>query len=150
MNLSEHFTFEELTSSDYAIRHSINNVPTDQDVVANLHTLAQGLERVRQLIGMPLHVSSGYRCPKLNASIGGSKTSAHMRGLAADIVVAGFEPIDICRMLEAHQEDIGYDQVIQEGSWTHVAFADPEDSPRGEILTAHFGQGGVTYTRGLA
>lgn len=144
------FTVEELCHSDTAFRKGIDNTP-DADVLANLDILMAGLERVRKLLGHPMYINSGYRGPKLNAAIGGSKTSAHMKGLAADFVCPGFgPPLEICQLLQAHAEEIRFDQIIQEGTWVHIAFADVDQKPRGEILTAHFSNGGVTYSRGLA
>lgn len=143
------FTIEELCHSDTAIRKGIDNKP-DAEALANLEILMAGLERVRKLLGHPMYINSGYRGPKLNAAIGGSKTSAHMKGLAADFVCPGFgSPLEICRVLKTHADDIQFDQIIQEGTWVHIAFADVDQPPRGEILTAHFSNGGVTYSRGL-
>lgn len=144
------FTIEELCHSDTATRKGIDNSP-DAEALANLDILIAGLERVREVLGKPMHINSGYRGPKLNAAIGGSKTSAHMKGLAADFVCPQFgTPLEICKALQAHAEEIRFDQIIQEGTWVHVAFADVDQIPRGEILTANFHNGGVTYSRGLA
>lgn len=147
MQLSEHFTLEELTRSDVAMRRTIDNTPPAV-IVANLQMLAAGLERVRSAIGnLAIHVNSGYRCPALNLAIGGAKDSAHMQGRAADIVCPEFgTPLQIAEALIQQKLLIGFDQIIQEGDWLHVAFS---DSPRFDVLTAHFGTGGAIYTRGL-
>lgn len=152
MNLSENFTLAELTSSDYAERHGINNVPTDPEVLENLHILANGLERVRAALdGRAIFVNSGYRSPKLNTAIGGSKNSAHMKGLAADIRVAGLTPREACVILSSKMEDLAIHQLIFEGTWSHVAFADVDESPRHEVLTAVFKPGQPTkYVTGVA
>jgi zinc D-Ala-D-Ala carboxypeptidase len=145
--LTQHFSLDELTFSETAVRRGIDNTP-DADVFANLQMLAAGLERVRAILGHSIHVSSGYRSPKLNSAIGGSKSSQHMQGLAADFTCPEFgSPLDVCIALEHERGYIGYDQLIQEGRWTHISFS---DSPRGEVLTAHFGGGGVTYSTGLS
>lgn len=145
MNLTEHFTLEELLASDYALRHGIDNNPADPDVLENLHVLANGLERVKAALdGLPVMVNSGYRSPKVNAGVGGSKTSAHLRGLAADIVVPGMTPREVCIAL-SDADWIGFDQVIFEGTWTHVAFAEVDEKPRGKVLTAVFRKGQPTY-----
>lgn len=150
MKLSQHFTLAELTGSDYAVRHGIDNVP-DGAILDNLSTLAQGLERVRALLVAPMFISSGYRCPELNAALKGARRSAHLRGLAADFVAPGFgSPLAICRRLEAEAAYLNFDQLIQEGRWVHIAFPEISESPRLEVLTAHFGPGGTTYTKGLA
>ncbi|OGT54233.1 MAG: peptidase M15 [Gammaproteobacteria bacterium RIFCSPHIGHO2_12_FULL_63_22] len=147
MQLSQHFTLDELTRSDYAIRHGIDNTPS-AEVLANIGMLAAGLEGVRAVLAVPVHVSSGYRCAKLNSAIGGSKSSAHMQGLAADFTCPQFgTPADVARVLVESKLRIGFDQLILEGRWVHVSFS---DEPRYEVLTAHFGNGPTTYTKGIA
>jgi zinc D-Ala-D-Ala carboxypeptidase len=148
MNLTEHFTLAELTGSDYAIRHGINNTSSDHEILANLHILAQGLERVRHIFMLPLIVSSGYRSPRVNAGVGGSKTSAHLRGLAADFIVPGVSQIEVCRLL-ADKPEIGFDQLIYEGRWCHISFPEPEHDPAGIVLTATFHGGKATYSKGI-
>jgi hypothetical protein len=147
MQLTEHFSLEELTVSDFAVRHQIDNSPP-ADVVDNLRVLAEGLERVRDVLGgRPIHVNSGYRCKELNTALKGAADSMHMRGLAADIVCPQFgAPLDVCRAIAA--ADFPTDEIIHEfGQWTHVAFAAPNTAPRGKRLTiAHDGRG---YQPGL-
>ena len=143
-----HFTVAELTHSDTAIRKGIDNTP-DADVLANIYILINGLEKVREALGHPMRINSGYRSPKLNAAIGGAKTSSHMKGLAADFTCSNFgTPLDICRHLVT--TDIPYHQLIQEGTWVHIAFPDVDELPKREVLTAHFTGGKVSYTKGLA
>lgn len=150
MNLSNHFTLEELTNSEYATRKGIDNTPSPE-VCANLQVLANGLERVRALIGGPMRISSGYRSPKLNSAIGGATDSYHLRGLAADFTCPAYgSPKDIAECIADHEDAIGFDKLIYEGTWVHVQFPDAEDAPRGDILTAHFNGGRATYTKGIA
>jgi zinc D-Ala-D-Ala carboxypeptidase len=145
-----HFKLDELTHSDTAIRKGIDNTP-DADSLANLRDiLLPGLERVRSLLGVPMIVSSGYRGAKLNAAIGGSAKSKHMKGLACDFTAPHFgDPLAVCKYLMTRHKLINYDQLINEGRWIHIGFADVDDDPRGEVLTAHFDNGSVTYTKGL-
>lgn len=144
MNLSDHFTLEELTASSVALRKGIPNVPNDEQI-ANLTVLAQTLERIRDLLG-PIHIDSAFRSPKVNSAVGGSLTSAHLDGYAADIVCPGFgTPEEVCQAIES--SGIPFDQLIYEGSWTHIS-VDPK--MRQEVLTAHFAGGKVTYTEGVA
>jgi hypothetical protein len=151
MMLTANFSLAELTRSAYAIRHGINNQPTDADVLENLHTLAAGLERVRQVLGRPIHVSSGYRSPKVNSGVGGSKTSAHMSGLAADIVLPGMSAREVCLKIQEAAAFVGFDQLIFEHSWTHVGFPDVNEQPRMIAMTAVFKPGQhTTYLKGLA
>jgi hypothetical protein len=144
VNLTDHFTLQELTFSSTAVRLGIDNTP-GEEIVAHLRFLAQGLERVRALLGHPMHIDSGYRCEALNAAVKGSNTSAHMRGYAADFVCAAYgEPLRIVQTIT--RSDIAFDQCIQEGTWVHLSF-DPR--MRREVLTAHFGARGTTYTAGV-
>lgn len=144
MNLSPHFTVEELTFSSTAQRLGIDNTPTDT-VLKNLYRLASCLEVVRAIVGgEPIHIDSGYRSPELNRAVGGAKTSAHLDGIAADFTCPQFgTPADIVKAIQG--ADLGYDQMILEGTWVHISF-DPR--MRMEILTAHFGPLGTTYTQG--
>jgi len=150
MNLTPHFTREELEFSQTAVRKGINNsVP--EHLEENLAALAAVLEQVRSVLnGKPMRITSGYRSPKLNGVIpGSSKTSAHTKALAADFVCPDFgTPLEICRALAA--SNIVFDQIIEEGTWVHVAVAASGEKPRREILTAHFSHGKVRYSKGLA
>jgi hypothetical protein len=135
MNLSAHFSIDELVRSDYAARHNIDNSP-DAEVLSNLYMLAAGLERVRDVIGHPIHVSSGYRCPKLNTAIGSKPSSQHLLGLAADFTCPGLgTPEDVVVAILERKQVIDYDQMILEypgrGGWVHISFS---DSPRRQAL----------------
>jgi zinc D-Ala-D-Ala carboxypeptidase len=145
VRLSPHFTLWEFTRSSTAARLGIDNEPT-AEAFANLATLAQGLEEVRELLGHPMRIDSGYRCEALNSAVRGSKNSAHMRGLAADFVCPAFgEPIDIVRAIQA--SPIKFDQCIEEGAWVHISFA---PDLRRQVLTAHFGPQGTIYSQGVS
>jgi hypothetical protein len=149
--LTRHFSLSELIRSQTALRRGIDNYP-NASALANLRNiLAPGLQRVRDLLGAPMHITSGYRSPTLNTIIGGSLTSQHTLGLAADFVAPGFgSPRAVARYIAGHP-DIEYDQVIYEGTWVHLSFAGPAARARREPLTAHFTQaGGVTYSHGIA
>lgn len=146
MQLTPHFSLEELTRSSTAERRGIDNTPSPS-IMANLMIVAEGLEKVRA--ALPIHntaiiVDSGYRSMALNAAIGGAKNSAHTRGLAADIWTHAMTNEELIRRILG--SGINFDQLILEGSWVHISF-DPR--MRQEVLTAHFAGGGVTYTEGL-
>ena len=152
MQLTPHFTLEELVHSSVADWRGIDNSPT-QDIVATLTKTAQGLERIRGVLGVPMIISSGYRCPALNAAVGGAHDSQHVLGQAADFTApqAG-DPLTVCKIIVAHRDLIMFDQLIYEGRpdgvrWAHVSFA---PVPRLDIFTAHFNGGRATYTEGLA
>ena len=121
-NLSEHFTLEEATFSDTAVRQGINNQP-DAKQLENMKTAAQGMEKVRALLGKGIHVNSWLRLPEVNVAVGGSKISSHMDGWAIDFTCAGFgDPLAVCKAIEA--SGIKFDQMIHEyGRWTHISFA---------------------------
>jgi hypothetical protein len=135
MQLSEHFSLEELTFSDTAARHGIDNVPTDDETLNNLTRLAKELENVRQLLGFPIHINSAFRSLSVNALVGSKPTSYHTKGLAADIVCPQFgTPKDIVQKII--DSDIEYDQIIWEfNSWCHIGFAQEGQEPRKQKLT---------------
>ena len=125
MQLSEHFSFEELTASEVAARHRIDNTPPIS-FDANLRHLAEGLEDVRAILGdHPMHITSGYRCHALNKLVNGQWESAHLQGLAADFICPAFgPPRKVCQAIVA--SGLNYQQVILEfHAWTHIAFPRP-------------------------
>lgn len=140
--LTEHFYLEEFTQSDYALRHGIRNIPSPK-VKQNLQVLANGLEQVRDLLGNPIFIKSGYRGIDLNRAIGGVTNSAHVTGYAADFVCHSYgTPEQITDAIM--KSDIEYDQLICEGTWVHISF-DPKQ--RNQTLRALFDQRGkATYT----
>lgn len=146
--LTDHFSLAEMTASETAARKGIDNTPSPA-IIKNLTRTAQLLERVRVLLGSkPILVSSGYRSPTLNAAVGGSKSSAHIQGLAADFICPGFgTPLEICQRLESL--GVEFDQLIQEGTWVHIGLAAEGVKSRRQVLTAKFGEGAATYRSGL-
>jgi len=149
IQLSPHFKLTEFTNSYTATRFGIDNTPSDT-VLVNLHNLAAALEEVRILLGNnPIRISSGYRTPKLNAQVGGSKTSAHMRGLAGDFTCDGYgNPLVICKKIA--NSKLNYHQLINEGTWVHLAISPAGVEPRRENLRAIFNNGRVYYQRDFA
>ena len=144
MNLSQHFTFEEAVLSQTATRKGIDNTPSPE-IEANMIEAASRLEEVRDLLDAPILVSSWFRCMKLNSAIGGSSTSAHVQGWAIDFTAPQFgTPQDVCLKIQA--SGITFDQLIFEGTWTHISF-DPK--LRMQVMTAHFVGGRTTYTQGI-
>lgn len=125
MKLSSHFTLAEFTASQTASRLGIDNAPTPE-ALENLRYVAQGLEGIRILLGVPIIVSSGYRCLDLNRAIGSKDSSQHVKGQAVDFTAPGFgSPRAVMdRLLDA---GIEYDQAILEfasngGGWLHMSF----------------------------
>lgn len=139
MQLTPHFRLEEFTASAIAAELGIDNTPYLTGVRDNLLLLALALEQIRIGIGRPISISSGYRCPRLNRAVGGSITSVHPDGLAADCNAAGITTFDLCRYIEANI--IGFDQLIHEVDlkndrrWCHFAIGRPGAMIRQESLT---------------
>ena len=133
MNLTAHFSLAEFTASDTASRLGIDNDAPDE-LLPVLTRTAQGMERIRTMLGHPVHINSAYRSPKLNAAVGSKPTSQHLRGEAVDFVCPGYgSPAKICRLLQPLMVDLAIDQLILEyGRWVHVSFT---DKPRHLALT---------------
>ena len=92
MQLSKNFTLEECISSRTAERMGIDNVPKDEAVIENMRALClEVLQPLRDYVGAPIHINSGYRCKALNEAVGGVKNSQHCVGEAADIRIASLE-----------------------------------------------------------
>jgi zinc D-Ala-D-Ala carboxypeptidase len=134
MNLTPHFTLEELTASETAERNGWDNSPNDQEL-ANLTRLADFLEQVKVVLnGKPIIISSGLRTKKVNDAVGSKDTSQHRLGCAADFRVPGMMPDQVVKAIVA--SGIGYDQVIREfDRWTHISVPNSVDtSPRRQAL----------------
>jgi uncharacterized protein YcbK (DUF882 family) len=127
MNLSPHFTLDELTHTDH---REIDNSPTQAEI-DNLQQLANFLEEVKTVLGgKPIMISSGFRCKALNDAVGSKDTSQHRTGFAADFRVPGMTPDEVVRAVVA--SGIGYDQIIREfDRWTHISVS---DKPRKQAL----------------
>lgn len=151
MNLSENFTLKELTKSDTAMRLGLDNTP-DDEALENLKTLCEKvLQPVRDNFGR-VTVNSGYRSPESNAAVGGSKTSDHCKGMAADIEVDGVSNPDLAQWI---MDNLEYTQLILEfytqgqpnSGWVHVSY-DPNNLKNQE-LTAVKVAGKTQYLNGL-
>jgi len=120
MQLSEHFTLDEATYSETAVRLGINNQPSTLQLENMKHAAAQ-LEQLRVAVG-PLRINSWLRLPDVNVAVGGSKVSSHMDGWAIDVSSSSLTPIQLCHKVE--ELGIKFDQMIHEfGRWMHISFA---------------------------
>jgi hypothetical protein len=131
VNLSEHFTLEELTVTSH---RQFDNTPKASEL-ANLMRVAALLEQVKTLLGgKPVMINSGFRSKQVNDSVGSKDTSQHRIGCAADIRVPGMTPKQVVESIIA--SDIPYDQVIREfDSWTHISVPNTTtDKPRRQAL----------------
>ena len=134
MRLSEHFTLEEMTRSQLAVRHGIINKPNDIQL-ENLKTLAKGMELVRtKLDSLPIDISSGFRCEALNDLLGSKRTSQHIMGLACDWTCDRYAHVG--RVFEVVAESsIPFDQLILEyNSWIHISFPEEGAETRRQVL----------------
>jgi hypothetical protein len=140
MKLTEHFSLEELTSSETAERNNWDNTPNASEI-SNLIRLAGMLEQVRSLIGKPIMINSAFRSKQVNDGVGSKDSSQHRVGCAADIRVPGMNPDQVCRaIIEAK---LPYDQIIREfynaetnaGGWTHISVPNTKEmTPRQQAL----------------
>jgi hypothetical protein len=131
MNLTEHFTLEELTHTDH---REFDNTPNDAEI-ANLQRLAEFLEKVKMVLrGKPIMINSAFRSKQVNDAVGSKDTSQHRVGCAADIRVPGMKPDEVVQALMA--SGLEYDQIIREfDSWTHISIPNhPTDKPRKQAL----------------
>jgi zinc D-Ala-D-Ala carboxypeptidase len=135
MKVTENFTLKEFTASQTAVRLNVEEQFSPSNaIVDNLKKLSTHiLEPLREILGKPITITSGYRSKRLNKLIGGAVTSQHMEGKAVDIRVAGFTTEELFQ--EILKTDLPFDQLIQEfDSWIHVSFDDKKN--RREALRA--------------
>lgn len=134
MKRIKYFSLSEFVNSSTAKRLGINNLPTFE-VVDNLNRLAAYLDGIREKLGKPILINSGYRSPMLNKAVGGVANSQHLKGLAADIVCSDMESL-----LKVLRETGGFDQLIKEhckGStsfWFHVSVCSSNGKPRNQVI----------------
>lgn len=136
MKLTAHFNLSEFTRSETASERHIDNTPTASAVTNLKHLCEQVLEPLRCWYGKPITIGSGYRCPKLNAAVGGVKNSQHMTGEAADLQVvlnvSKSNPeaynAELRRLFDFIKSNLPYDQLILERNkptsktyWIHVS-----------------------------
>lgn len=144
MNLSPHFTLLEMTRSETAVRHGINNTPNAIQI-KKLKALCENvLEPIRDLIGLPINIHSGFRNPTVNSLVGGSINSQHKKGEAADFSVENKTPQELFDIIRA--SNIPFDQIIQEfNEWVHISF---RNANRHDQLIASKNDNNVTvFTR---
>jgi len=150
MQLSEHFSMAEMTSSEVAVLEGIDNQPTDNSEIDSLKFICENiLEPIRAHYDTPFSPSSGYRCQELNDEIGGVSSSQHCLGEAADISVPGVSNLVLAWWIRTH---LDFDQLIlehyevdePENGWVHVS-TKASGSCRHDVLTYD----GESYTTGI-
>ena len=136
----KYFTIAELSASNTAKARGLDNTP-DQEAVANLQNLVDYLlDPLREMYGKPITVTSGYRSPKVNSAVGGSSTSEHRYGMAADISLPS--KAENKKLFELIRDNFVFGQLIDEKdfAWVHVSF-NPKRM-RNQVLRYN----GSTYT----
>jgi zinc D-Ala-D-Ala carboxypeptidase len=150
--LTANFSLHELTKSETALRMGFDNTPGDTETEALRLLCEKVLQPVRDHYGKGVKVNSGYRSPESNAAVGGSKTSDHCKGQAADIEIPGVPNAELAQWI---MDNLDYTQLILEfytpgipdSGWVHVSY-DPNNLKKQE-LTAMKVAGKTQYVPGL-
>jgi zinc D-Ala-D-Ala carboxypeptidase len=136
MNLSPHFTIEEMIKSQTALRLGLDNSPGPEELEALVDLCEFGLEPIRNHYQRPVIVGSGFRAPAVNKAIGSRRTSQHTKGQAADIEIPGLDNLELYYWAAAN---LDFDQLILEyysgepsSGWVHVSYVGSEN--RGQTL----------------
>lgn len=155
--LTTNFNLSEFTKSDTAVRNCVDNTPS-REGIENLRNLCRFvLQPLRGMLGKPIKINSGYRGTALNKLVGGSESSQHCKGQAADIEVDGIPTKELAQSI-IYKYNLPFDQIILEfydekqgpnSGWVHISYASPEANRR-QILTAYKNEQGHTkYKEGL-
>jgi len=152
MNLTKNFTLSEMVKSETALRHDMDNTPGDAEVVNMQLLAARVLQPVRDHFARGVKVNSGFRHPDVNAAVGGSRTSDHTRGMAADIEIPGVPNAELAEWIRAN---LSYTQLILEfytrgvpdSGWVHVSY-DPANLKKQDLTAVKEG-GKTVYLPGL-
>jgi len=124
--LSKHIAYGEAVYSGYAIRKGIDNRPTDAQMV-NIKALCEVLDKIRDYYGKPIRINSLFRCPEVNAGVGGSDTSEHRalgKSAACDFTISGVSVNKVFNDIRNGLVGVAFNQLIQEfGSWVHLSYS---------------------------
>jgi zinc D-Ala-D-Ala carboxypeptidase len=128
VNLTQNFTLSEMTKSETALRYGMANDPTETEI-ENMRLLCENvLQPVRNYYGMGVKVNSGYRHPLVNAKVGGSATSDHCKGFAADIEIPGIANADLAEWIK---ENCEFDSLF----WSSIRRASPIQAGCMSVMT---------------
>lgn len=133
---TKNFTLDEFTRSSKAEQLGISNeVETTEQLKAIANLMSNVLQPVRDRLGFPITISSGYRCARLNKIVNGSATSQHLRGQAADLQCFSNKKFDVKRTRELFKElsEMDVDQLLYERDskgniWVHVSYVGPKEN----------------------
>ena len=150
--LTKNFAYQEMIKSSTADRLGISNDATREHVINLVNLCNFILQPVREEFG-PIRINSGYRSPALNKAVGGSKTSQHCNGEAADFESTKISNPDLAKWIS---ENLIFDQLILEfydgkdphSGWVHCSYK-KDDTNRGSELTALRVGGKTQYKKGL-
>lgn len=124
----------ELIQSDTANRYNINNMPDINSLDCMLDLIYYVLQPLREKLGKPITVTSGYRNSQVNKLVGGAANSQHTKGQAADIVVKDYTPTQIIEIIKL--SGIEYDQCLNEyNQWTHISFVKGKNRKQSFTIT---------------
>lgn len=155
MKISEHLTLAECIRSDAAKRNGIDNNPSAEITNNIIVWAANVFEPIRNHFGVPIYLSSMFRCRKLNEAIGGTLGSQHEKGEAGDIDQDGSDHgVTNKDVFEYIRKNLKFDQLIWEfgdennPAWVHVSFnAEEGAKQRGEVLKARKIKGRTFYSK---
>jgi hypothetical protein len=117
------FTMSELLYSEIAEKYNISNIPDKKSLDNMLLLIVDCLQPIRNYIGLPMIISSGYRSTRLNGHplINGKPNSQHTTGQAVDFTIKGMTPKQVIEHIKA--SGVEYDQLICEYNiWTHISY----------------------------
>ena len=152
MNLTKNFTLEELTKSETALRHDMDNTPGQAEVDSLLALAENVLQPVRDHFARGVKCNSGYRSPEVNSKVGGSRTSDHCKGQACDIEIPGVPNAELAEWI---RDNLEFRQLILEfytpgvpdSGWVHVSWVAGDNKK--QVLTATKQNGKTVYLEGL-
>ena len=152
MKLSKNFSLKELTRSQTAMRHGIDNSPTLDQLVCLTALTTAILQPIREVHGR-VDINSGLRVLELNRKIGSSDSSQHVLGMAADLECPSIDNLKLAQWIE---QNLKFDQLILEfyekgeptSGWIHVSYNNQGEN-RGRVLTASRVDGKTQYTEGI-
>ncbi len=152
MNLTRNFTLHEMTKSETALRYDLDNTPGETEIENLVLLCEKVLQPVRDYFGMGVKVNSGFRHPDVNRAVGGSTTSDHCKGFAADIEIPGIANTQLAEWIEYNCDFTQlilefYTPGIPDSGWVHVSY-NPENLKK-QVLTATKQNGKTVYLPGL-
>ena len=152
MNLTANFSLTEMVKSETALRHGMENTPGEAEIAALRLLCEKVLQPVRDHYGVGVKVNSGYRSPDVNSKVGGSRTSDHCKGMAADLEIPGVANADLAQWVKDNLEFTQlilefYTPGIPDSGWVHVSY-DP-DNLKKQVMTATKKDGKTVYLPGL-